>query len=462
MDSKISKNQALLTAIGFMIGSGIFFKADDIVLSVQGNIMISVFSWVFASFTLVFAGVSVAAIASQENIEGGFVGYIEHYFSKIFNKRIGKTLAFIIGWYQIVIYIPIMVAVVSRTFADYFYQLIGLDPSEFMIFMTALILIIFMFIWNGISTKVGAVISASSTVIKIIPLLIIAFIGMVFGDWENLATTTDTALQSSGTSASTFALFLAPLLSISFAYDGWISVGALARDMKNPKQELPFVFVWSVIITAIIYISYYIGINLLMPGSAYDLVQSGNSHVGIIATSIGGTLFSKFTLFAVIISVLGTANAIFMAGSRYVHKLATSNLLMGDEFLSKVTKNNTVFNASIFTFISVVIFNCLYSLQNIFELNSFNIDDIPMAINAFFYLFIFAITIWLYKNKQVGVFQGLVAPIIAIIGQVMVIIAFMFQTNGAFLFIIISTVVILLGFINSLSPKFALNKDLKE
>lgn len=453
MNNKITKNQALLTAVGFMIGSGIFFKADDIVASVNGNIVISLLSWVFASTTLIFAGVSVAIIASQKSIEGGFVGYIEYYFSQMFSPKVGKTLGFIVGWYQIVIYIPILVTVVSRTFIDYFFQLLGLDVSNRQLLIGAIIMFLLMFMWNGLSTKIGALISSTATVVKVIPLIVIALIGVIFGDWSNITHTTNPGLST--TPIGNFSLFLAPLMALSFAFDGWVSVGSLSKDMKDPQKDLPFVFVVSIIITSILYIMYYLGINLLMPGA--DIVSLGNGHVAKIASETISPLFSKFIIFAVMISVLGTANGIFMAGSRYVHKLASSDLLFGSNFFKQETKYGTVFNASTFILVGCIICNILYTIQGSLELNSFNIDDIPMAFNALFYIFLFIITIYLFKSNKANLFNGLIAPIVAIGGQLIVIFAFMATVDGAFIFALISLIVIGLGFINSFSANFKLD-----
>ncbi|MFV0246928.1 MAG: APC family permease [Mycoplasmatales bacterium] len=449
MKKTITKNQALLTAIGFMVGSGIFFKADNIVASVQGNIIISLGSWFFAISTLVFAGITVAAIASQKDIEGGFVGYIEYYFSNMFGQKTGKTIAFIIGWYQIILYIPIMVSVVARVFADYFFQLIDVEASEMQIFIVALLLITGMFIWNGISTKIGAGVSSVSTVIKVIPLIVIAFIGAFFGDWSNITHSVNTSIEGvTNGGTSSMVLFLAPLMALSFSFDGWVSVGSLTRDLDKPKKDLPSIFVWSIVITSILYFTYYTGINLLMPGD--QIVALGDGHVAAIANEYVGPLFSKFIVFAVMVSVLGTSNAIFMAGSRYVHRLADSGLLLGSNFFKKETNNHTVFNASIFVFVGCIVFDFLYTLQASLGITSFNIDDIPMAINAFFYLFLFIIAFSLFKQKQIGIFKGVISPIIAAIGQIMVILAFMVTVPPAPIFVVLSVIVIAIGFVNKI------------
>lgn len=458
MNKKINRTQALLTAVGFMVGSGIFFKADNIIISTKGNVFISILSWIFISTSLIFAGISVSALASQEEISGGFIGYIEHYFSKFFGDKTGKFLSFIIGWYQIVVYIPIMLAIVSITFSAYLLQLLDYQDVGSIKYILASILLMSMFIWNGISTKIGALVSTSATIIKLIPLFIIGVAGALFGDPSNITTTP--IINDSVTNTSTLALFFAPMLSMAFAFDGWISVGSLSKDMKNSKTDLPIVFTWSVIITAAIYIFYFVGVTLLMP--AGDIIQNADSHVGIIASNIGGYLFARFILFGVLISCLGTANAVFMAGSRYTHKLAQSNFLLASDFFKKDSKNNTPFNASIFVFISSFIFIILYFLQAKFNYNSIIIDDIPMALNSFFYLFIFFITFKLYFQKKVHFFKGFISPLFGALGQAFIVIAFFLTNDAAMFYTFISLIVILLGFINLLSKNNELKNLLKK
>lgn len=445
--SSITKNKALLTAVGFMVGSGIFFRADNIISATKGNVIISIAGWVIISLTLIFAGISISGIASQENIEGGFIGYIGHYFSKWFGEKVGKTLEFIIGWYQVVVYSPIMVAIVSIIFASYFCQLFAINPSVIAIHSIATTLIIAMFIWNKLSTKIAATISATATSIKVIPLILIAIVGILFGKPTELSATILPELVTEN--QSTLSLLFAPMLSMAFAYDGWISVGALSEDIDNPKKNLPTIFLWSVIITAIIYITYFIGVNALM--SPEDILKSGDSHVGIIARNLMGPIGEKLILTIVLISVLGTANAVFMAGTRYVHKLASGNQLIGSVTLRKMSNTNTPFNASIFSLVATLIYILLYAIQatNTWEiLNGVTIDDIPMALNSGFYLFVFFISFKLYRDGKMGLFQGVIASIIAAIGQIFIIAAFFLSNDKAVLYIIISTGVIGLGFIN--------------
>lgn len=445
----ISKSKALLTAIGFMVGSGIFFRADNIIGATGGNVVISILAWLVTASALIFAGIAIAGVASQENIEGGFVGYIGHYFSKWFGEKIGRTLEFIIGWYQIVVYAPILGGVVSIVFAGYFCQLFGIDGSTTVIHGIAVALLVAMFMWNKVSTKIAATISATSTSIKVIPLIVIAVAGISFGNPGELsAHVLPNMFEKEPTM---LALLFAPMLSMAFAFDGWISVGALSEDIVNPKKNLPFIFVWSVVITSVIYIAYFIGVNALM--SPADILKYGDSHVGMIARNLFGDMGEKLVLTGVLISVLGTANAIFMAGTRYVHKLACDGHLIGSDKLKQFSKTDTPFNASKFIFAGTLAYIGLYALQatgNVEMLKGIAIDDIPMMLNAAFYLLVFFISFKLFIEKKVNGFQGLVAPIIAATGQIFVIVAFFLSNDKAVLYIMVSAVVIALGFVNKM------------
>jgi len=447
----ISKTKALLTAIGFMIGSGIFFRADNIIGATGGNVVVSILAWIVTATTLVFAGISIAAIASQKNIEGGFVGYIGHYFSQWFGEKIGRTLEFIIGWYQIVVYAPIMVGIVGIVFGGYFCQLFGMEGTVLEVHGIAVILLVAMFLWNKASTKIAATISATATSIKVIPLIVIAIAGIVFGNPGELS---NTVLPGVFDKNPTFtALLFAPMLSMAFAFDGWISVGALSEDIEDPKKNLPGIFVWSVIITSVVYIAYFVGVNALM-GPA-EIIELGDSHVGVIANNLFGNMGEKLVLTGVLISVLGTTNALFMAGTRYVQKLACNDLLIGSDKLKQFSNTDTPANASMFIVVGTMIYIGLYAMQasGATFLQGITIDDIPLALNAAFYLLVFYITFKLYAEKKVSAMQGVFAPIVATLGQLFVIFAFFLTNDKAVLYMIISFIVIALGFVNKMKSK---------
>ena len=111
----ITPMQAMLTAIGCMIGSGIYFRASTIIESTQGNVWIAVFSWLFMGVTLIFAAITFGNIAMRTKQNGGIIGYIEEHY--------GKKAAFLTGWFEAVIVIPLLGGVAVTIFTDYLLQL---------------------------------------------------------------------------------------------------------------------------------------------------------------------------------------------------------------------------------------------------------------------------------------------------------------------------------------------------
>ena len=66
-------------------------------------------------------------------------------------------------------------------------------------------------------------------------------------------------------------------------------------------------------------------------------------------------------------------------------------------------------------------------------------------INAVFYLLLFWITFKLFRKGSCGIVKGIIAPVIATIGQGFVIIAFFITNEKALLYLLVSITVIAIG-----------------
>ena len=437
----ISPSVALLTAIGFMIGSGIFFRAPRIVTSTEGNVVIAILAWLFMGATLIFAGMAIAEIASRSKSTGGFVGYVE--------EHLGKKAGFIVGWYQVAVYIPLIVAVLALVIVDFSSKLFGFTYTNGELLLYMILVLIACFTWNYLSTIIAGLISASATVIKLIPLIAIAILGVIYGNPGEISGSV-TIAEPSG--SSTLVLFMAPLLSMAFAFDGWLSAGALAIDMKNPQKDLPKIFVGAVVITTIVYTTYFIGINSMMDPNS--IIAEGNGHVGIIANRLFGGMGEKLVLICVVISVLGTMNAIFMSGVRYTLKLAQDGFLPGSSKIATVSRFGTYGIASVLILIMTILSCFLYYFQNegVGFLQGIGLDDIPIALNAVFYVFTIGIVFKINKQYkgELSFFKGVVIPAIGIFGQLFIAIAFFVQASNIWVpisYMTISILLIGLGFI---------------
>ncbi len=84
--------------VGIVIGSGIFFKSDDMLDYTGGSVGLAVLVFCIAAFTIVFGCLTFSQLAALSDKPGGVVTYA--------NEFIGKRWASLFGWFQVFVYYP--------------------------------------------------------------------------------------------------------------------------------------------------------------------------------------------------------------------------------------------------------------------------------------------------------------------------------------------------------------------
>lgn len=119
-----------------------------------------------------------------------------------------------------------------------------------------------------------------------------------------------------------------------FAYDGWIHVGNIAGELKNPNRDLPRAIAFGLL--GIMAVYFVVQLAFL---KTLDVSQlAGNENAAMeVAESIFGTMGGKLVTVGILISVYGTINGYTMTGMRlpytmglkkqlpFAHKFATLN-----------------------------------------------------------------------------------------------------------------------------------------
>ncbi len=194
---------------------------NSILKFTEGNLSVAILAWLALGLTLVFAGIAMSVLASRSEREGGIVGYMEDLY--------GEKAAFLTGWFTTFIYIPLLTGILAIVAAIYGLELVGLQVNAFNMQVAAAIFIAITYTWNYVSTKFAALFSSTATVIKLLPIIVVGFVGLSKFDAE---------LAVGGFASFNMGLFAAPLLSMAFAFDGWTSVATLSRDMENPQKDI--------------------------------------------------------------------------------------------------------------------------------------------------------------------------------------------------------------------------------
>ena len=114
MQDKLTKKYGLMTAIamvvGIVIGSGVFFKAQDILIRLKGNMPLGILAWVIGGFVIAGCATTFAVMASKYEHCGGPVDYAE--------ATCGKGYAYFVSWFLAIIYYPAITSVLAWVSAD--------------------------------------------------------------------------------------------------------------------------------------------------------------------------------------------------------------------------------------------------------------------------------------------------------------------------------------------------------
>lgn len=418
---------------GIVIGSGIFFKTDDVLRATGGSVALGAMLWIIAALGIVFGGLSVAEFAKKESKAGGLITYCEMAW--------GKSWGYLAGWFQTVLYFPAITAILCWVASVYIGLLFGItDPTDIRLWITSFILLSSFFIFNTFSTNKAGIFQNITLFIKVGSLLILASFGLFYGNVSNLTQVS--------TPVATGSLF-GGLVACAFAYDGWFVAPSVAHEIKNPKNNLSKALVLSPLLILSIYLAYFVGINAVLgPGRIMEL-QDGS--VGYILSSLMGDFGTKLVYILVSISILGTINGLVLGYIRQPYSLA-----LRDEFFfaNKVKQVNEKYDVPIYSsliayLISVLMlgFHALSVLGVKFwklDFSYLQIDSIPIVLIYFFYVSLY---VYLIKTrKEHGLLGGLVFPTFAILGSMLVIYGG-FSQPQAIIYLLISMGVIALGIV---------------
>jgi len=171
---KLKKRYGFWTAtsmvVGITIGSRVFFKADDVLKASGGSLPTALFAWLLGGAIMIVTAYTFSQISKKIVKVNGLVDYFEEAY--------GPAGGYLIAWFITLIYYPTLVAVLSWISANY---TIGLISWEKGLWPLAFIYMTLFFILNIISPMLAGRWQVLATIIKLIPLAIVAILGTVSG-----------------------------------------------------------------------------------------------------------------------------------------------------------------------------------------------------------------------------------------------------------------------------------------
>ena len=394
--------------IGIVIGSGIFFKSDNILVYTEGSILKGVIIFAICSLGIVFGSLSIAVLAQRTKNAGGIVAYAEEFVS--------KKVACAFGWFQAFIYFPAISSIIGWVFAIYFCMLFGIESTNINLLIISSIAIILIYILNSISANMGGQLQNISTIIKLIPMVIIAFAGIFMSGNTEI-------IFSSNTNISNSIGWLGAIAPVAFSYEGWIVSTSVSHEVKNSEKTLPFALVFSSIFILVIYVLYFVGISVLV--GPETIIAVGDEHVNLAAQKVFGDYGAKIIVTFIVISVLGGLNGLVLGFIRVPYSLSTKNMFPASEKIAVINeKFKTPLNSAIVAFVINIVWILInYVVQEKGLLPNSDISEAPIVASYILYIILYVTVIIMYKkgNHNISFVKGIIFPGLAIIGAIIII-----------------------------------------
>ena len=467
--AELKKKYGLITAIcmvvGIVGGSGVFFKAEAMLNITNGDLPVALISWLIGGIVMVISAYTFAVMGTKFEKINGVVDYSE--------ALVGSKYAYYVGWFMATIYYPAMTSALAWLSARYTMALFGFELNSAEIMVLAFVYLILSFALNTLSPKLAGHFQVSTTVIKLIPLILMAVVGTIYGikngvlidnmnsvvelvkDAEgNIVSSTQVARQGVSTH-----LILAGVCTSVFAYEGWVIATAINSELKDAKKNLPRALVLGTIIVVVVYMLYYIGISGSIK-TAELLPNGAGLAFKTIFGNVAGTILTVF----IAVSCLGTLNGLTLACDRGFYSLAARNHGPRPDFLGKLDHATEMpSNASIVALIFNALWLFYFYMANLTPFASytgkgsiflFDSTELPLICVYAFYLPLYVML--MVKGKEFNVFRRFIMPILSFAGACLFIYAAIAKHGIKNIgFIIIAAIIMLIGALtyNSKSAK---------
>ena len=317
MDNQLKKKYGLITAIamviGIVVGSGVFFKAEKILVATGGDLSLAILAWIIGGVIMVVCAYVFAVMATKYEHVNGIIDYAE--------ATLGRGYGYYVGWFLTFIYYPAMTSVLAWVSARYLCVLIGFDIVGAECLAISAFFLIANYALNALSPKLAGKFQVSTTIIKLIPLLLMAVAGLIVGlsngmTVENFNTVVDASIGKGGA-------LLAAVVATAFAYEGWIIATSINAELKDAKKNLPIALVLGTIAIVVIYILYYVGLAGGITNA--ELMQGGEAGAKMAFSAIFGKVGGTALFVFVVISCLGTLNGLMLGCTRGMYSIAVRN-----------------------------------------------------------------------------------------------------------------------------------------
>ena len=320
-------------AVGCAIGSGIFMMPT--ILAPYG--MLGFFGWLVAGLGSILVALTMAQLVIRMPKTGGPYVYV--------NEALGSFSGFIIAWTYWIACIS-AIAGISIAFVGYLgFFIPKISDSPILSLIASLLLVWAVVFLNIKSIENSSRFQLISTLLKLLPLLLIIFLGA-----SNL--TVSNLPEFNPTSLHPLSLLGTVTTLVMWSFIGIETATVPADNVINPQETIPKVLIASVLTILTLYILVSFAIALIVP--AKELIDS-TAPFALAASKILGSTGGTLITIGALVSTLGSLNANTLTAGNLSLAAARDGLLPA-KFISLTKSGTPIFTYLLSgTFVSILL-----------------------------------------------------------------------------------------------------------
>jgi APA family basic amino acid/polyamine antiporter len=423
----LGKWSLVALGIGAIIGAGLFVRTAAAIADRAGPSVVLAF--LVAGVGCAFAGLCYAEFASMIPIAGS--AYTYSY------ATMGEFVAWIIGW-DLVLEYAVGAATVAIAWSQYFNRVLGFmgmqipwqwyhSPFQIMpdtgvngveavhgvmnVPAVGILLLLTLLLIRG--TQQSALVNSLIVVLKVSIVLMVITLGWGFIDPANhtpLIPEASTHVNKEGITHAYGGIMgiLGAAGVVFFAYIGFDAVSTAAQEAKNPKKDMPFGILGSLVICTVLYVLFAWVLSGLAPVEFFrDPKLGGEASVAAAITNKmpGYGWLSNFVTVAILAGFSSVILVMLLGQSRVFYSMSRDGLVP-PIFSAVHPKYGTPYKSNWVFFVFTAIFA------------AFIPDDIVGEMTSIGTLFAFMLVcagVWIMRVRRPDISRGFTVPALPVV-----------------------------------------------
>lgn len=341
---------AVILFVSSIIGSGVYKKIAPMALGLESPKLV-LLAWALAGVVTLLGVLSTTEVGAMITESGGPYAY--------FKRIYGGNFAFYYGWSSLAVIQSSSIASISYVFSQSVNELVELPRlggaweewtvlgiftplANLGVKLVAVALIAILGAINFRGVRQGSWLSNVITVLVIGSIVAIILLGLSISDGSMAHVQQPSATYPPEEGGLGLAgLMFAAMLSAFWAYEGWLNIGFIGEEVRNPQRNIPL----SLLIGFAIVITVYLSINFtylyVMPID--EMIALARDENSIAAVAVVGKFLGEggilFISLLICLTTLGCANTTILTAARVHYALAYDRL-----FFPKIAHINPRFH----------------------------------------------------------------------------------------------------------------------